>query len=247
MPRKLFLRGRLLRLDININKTSPSKIMSETQSIIDLYQQLDDLWIRYLDLLDQYTNAQASIKKCLGQGFFSLAQANFTSQGRRYGQDYYDQRAIASTRVETSNESTEMERPRIKIISLSTEVKPAKQTATHLPTPEPESEDEQCPEPENPRTQLPTPEPEDKNDADEKKEEEPQRLPVDPLRQFGILIPPALKSAQKSFAKAVRDEDALIKAVNATRELREVEVEIRKARKVLKKAEKSAEVVGEKV
>lgn len=37
------------------------------------------------------------------QGYFSLAQANFSTQNRtRYGQDYYDQRMLASRRVYAS-------------------------------------------------------------------------------------------------------------------------------------------------
>lgn len=206
--------------------------MAEPQEITTLHQQLDSLWIRYLDLLDQYTKAQDTIKNSLSPGFFSLAQANFTSPGRRYGQDYYDQRAVASSRVEITDDADALA---VKITTLKIEANPQKETAAHAPTPEPEHEKD-----DTEATQLPTPEPEEARTQEEKPEEDRPRLPSDPLRQFGILIPPALRSAQKSFAKAVRDEGAVTSAINSSRRMRDVEVEIRKARKALKKAEKHA-------
>lgn len=216
--------------------------MADQDSLEALHQQLDTLWIRYLDMLDQYTQAQQNIKKSLGQGFLSLAQANFTSSGRRYGQDYYDQRAVASSRVHIMENGNELS---LKIATIEIEAKPEKVKTSHLPTPEPEDKDEDQHEdedeskPKKHKTQLPTPEPEESADKEQK------RPPSDPLRQFGILIPSALRSAQKSFTKAVRDDDSLKQAMNSARRMRELEVEIRKARKVLKKAERDgASAVG---
>lgn len=211
--------------------------MAEPESITALHQQLDSLWIRYLDFLDQYTQAQRSIKNSLGKGFFSLAQANFTSPGRRYGQDHYDQRAMACSRVQIDDDEDGL---RVKIATIKIEVPHKEETTTHLPTPEPE-DGEEAAEPAKETTQQPTPEPEETHSHEEKAEEEPPRLPSGPLRQFGILIPPALRSAQKSFAKVVQHEDCLTKAVNSARGMREVEAEIRRARKVLKKAERNVE------
>ena len=58
--------------------------------------------VDYLALLDDYVSAQAMIKKQMASGFMSLAQANFKSPTRRYGQDYYDDRAVASARVKVT-------------------------------------------------------------------------------------------------------------------------------------------------
>lgn len=59
----------------------------------------------------------------------------------------------------------------------------------------------------------------------------------DPIRMFGILVPPALRSAQGSFSAAFQTPVA--NAVNAAKGMREIEGEIRKLRKTIKKAEKA--------
>ncbi len=59
-------------------------------------------------------------------------------------------------------------------------------------------------------------------------------LPRDPLNWFGILVPPALRASQSSFKSAVID---IIPALaSTTNEMKEVEIEVRRARKWLKKA-----------
>lgn len=59
-------------------------------------------------------------------------------------------------------------------------------------------------------------------------------LPRDPLNWFGILVPPALRASQNSFKRAVID---IIPALaSTTNEMKEVEIEVRRARKWLKKA-----------
>ena len=59
-------------------------------------------------------------------------------------------------------------------------------------------------------------------------------LPRDPLNWFGILVPPALRASQSNFQSAVID---MIPALaSTTNEMKEVEIEVRRARKWLKKA-----------
>ncbi len=59
-------------------------------------------------------------------------------------------------------------------------------------------------------------------------------LPRDPLNWFGIFVPPALRASQSSFKSAVID---IIPALaSTTNEMKEVEIEVRRARKRLKKA-----------
>ena len=82
---------------------------------------------------------------------------------------------------------------------------------------------------------------------------------MNPLRWYGVLVPPELRKAQSAFSAmlgspphaeekdivARGDESSpLTNAVNAARGLREVEVEIRKTRKAVKKAEKARIVVS---
>ena len=60
------------------------------------------------------------------------------------------------------------------------------------------------------------------------------RITHDPLNWFGILVPPALRNSQVGFKDAVAD---LIPALaNLSREMREVEMEVRRTRKKLRKA-----------
>ena len=60
-------------------------------------------------------------------------------------------------------------------------------------------------------------------------------LPRDPLNWFGILVPPALRASQSSFKSAIID---IIPALaSTTKEMKEVEIEVRRARKRLKKAD----------
>lgn len=93
--------------------------------------------------------------------------------------------------------------------------------------------------------QQPTPPatPRDKSDDDAADDAEPESKPAegmakptDPLRWYGILVPPALRSSQGSFISAV--QGPVPEAVNASRCLRAVGAEIRKVRKEIKKAEK---------
>jgi hypothetical protein len=101
-----------------------------------------------------------------------------------------------------------------------------------------------------------TPEPEDreKSTKDKKTEDAEKSKPVNALRWYGVLVPPELKKAQSAFSAVFGnptnageqdvetrdDEDSPVThAVNASRGLREIEVEIRKVRKAVKKAEKA--------
>ena len=62
--------------------------------------KLDDLFEKYLTLLDQYQKARQELSEHLSSGFLHLAQANRSvSAGRRFGQDYYDERMQASRRI----------------------------------------------------------------------------------------------------------------------------------------------------
>ncbi|CAK4034908.1 Hypothetical predicted protein [Lecanosticta acicola] len=237
-----------------------------TAEMAALHDQMDALWTRYLHFLDEYTSTQETIKKELSSGFFSLTQANFQSAGRRYGQDYYDDRAVASLRFrvveddehqalqivktlsenttdETSN-STKPEKEGEAIDATSRAGNRLKEEPTQLlspsPTPEPETAvpgDHSAP-PDNKTEHGDSVSPDGNSES---------KVDVhDPLRWFGILVPPTLRSAQKSFSSAIGDECGVAKAVNAARGLRDAEVQIRKLRKVLKKAERGLQGNGER-
>jgi len=228
-------------------------------TISELENRLDDLWESYLTLLDGYTKAQDEIKRHLNSGFLSLAKAQSSAPlGRRYGQDWYDERMKAEKRVHVSGDSAETSDETITAglqnLRMSLTQNPTKtetKDAANRPTVEGEE-----PQPTQQPSPPGTPEPEDreKSTEDEKTEEADTAKPVNPLRWYGVLVPPELRKAQSAFSAVLgspnnageqdtetRDDDIspLTNAVNAARSLREVEVEIRKVRKAVKKAEKA--------
>lgn len=229
------------------------------KTISELENRLDELWESYLTLLDGYTKAQDEIKKHLNSGFLSLAKAQSSAPlGRRYGQDWYDERMKAEKRVRVSGDTAEttddaitagLQSLRISLTQDITKTEPKETTkeSTH------EGEE---PQPTQQPSPPGTPEPEDreKSTEDEKTEEAEKAKPVNPLRWYGVLVPPELRKAQSAFSAVIgnpvnaAEQDAEINddenspitsAVNAARGLREIEGEIRKVRKAVKKAEKA--------
>jgi hypothetical protein len=222
-------------------------------SIMELEDRLDKLWESYLNLLDQYTKAQDDIKKHMNSGFLSLAKAQSSAPfGRRYGQDWYDERMKSTRRVQVSSHASEtsedaitagLQALRISFANDPTEVERKEDV-------EKTSAKDEDPQPKQQPSPPGTPEPEIKQQSteDEKTEEAEKPKPVNPLRWYGILVPPELRKAQSSFSMVLGNlsntacdftDSPITNAVNATRGLREVETELRKVRKSLKKAEKA--------
>jgi hypothetical protein len=71
----------------------------------------------------------------------------------------------------------------------------------------------------------------DPSDANEQ-DKQAQKL-VDPLRWFGILVPPALRSAQSTFVAVV--EGSIPRLASLGRDLRNQEIEIGRVKKQMKK------------
>uniref|UniRef100_A0A093XWA1 Vacuolar ATPase assembly protein VMA22 n=1 Tax=Talaromyces marneffei PM1 TaxID=1077442 RepID=A0A093XWA1_TALMA len=85
----------------SIEPTEPEdkKNNAATTSFDEKVQQLDNLLERYLLLLDTHQKLQESLGKQLSSGFFQLAHANYVSPGRRFGEDFYDERMKATRRL----------------------------------------------------------------------------------------------------------------------------------------------------
>ncbi|KAL8655520.1 MAG: hypothetical protein Q9210_000826 [Variospora velana] len=66
------------------------------------------------------------------------------------------------------------------------------------------------------------------------KESEPEVCISDPLKWFGILVPPALRACQSSFKHAV--EGLIPSLANISNEMKSLEIEIRRTRKKIRKA-----------
>ena len=253
-------------MDLNTNKDVDRTI--EGDGLNALHQRLDSLWIRYLTILSDYCLAQENIKKNLAAGCFSLAQANFSSSGKRYGQDYYDQRAVASVRAgirangngyelhvfqqpkgsqssskhdgsSEKEESANSEDDTILKSSTKVQAKES-QLPSPSPTPEPEVEEQSTTDtlPKAHSDNL-NPSSDPLNQSSKDSGESSSIDLKDPIRWFGILVPPALRSAQHSFSNLMEHGGAISEAANAVKALREIEVEIRKTRKLIRKATKT--------
>lgn len=66
--------------------------------------------------------------------------------------------------------------------------------------------------------------------------EKPKIDPRDPIRWFGVLVPPPLRSAQSKFIGIV--QGPIPQLVTLTKKLRAMEIEIGRTRKSIKKLEK---------
>lgn len=66
--------------------------------------------------------------------------------------------------------------------------------------------------------------------------DKPLSKSTDPLHWYGILVPPQLRNSQSSFVAAVNGP--LADAINAANAMRTLDVDIRKIRKDIKKAER---------
>jgi hypothetical protein len=231
-------------------------------SIIELEDRLDKLWEGYLVLLDHYMKAQDEIKEHMNSGFLSLAKAQSSAPfGRRYGHDWYDERMKSTKKVHVSSDASEITANTIAagLQSLSISLKvDIPDTLLESPAGEAAIEKDKA-EPTQQPSPRGTPEPNESQQfaENEKSDEKERPKPVNPLRWYGVLVPRELRKAQSSFCMLLgstrsTEESAdsadsapdkkvspITNAVNAARSLREIEVELRKVRKAVRKAEKA--------
>lgn len=223
-----------------------------SSTLAELHNRLDTLWISYLRNLDEYTTTQKTLQDRLRSGFFSLSRANFNARpGMRYGGDYFHDRALATRRVtiERYHEDENNDTLKFAIIQHSVvadgdgpESKAETATAGEgLQQPSPPA----TPGPMDEKTNKSTEGKESRSDKmqeirkDDSARAAKPKLPLeaDPLCWFGILVPQELRSVQASFSAAMDDD--IGQAVNAGRAMRENEVEIRKLRKEIRRAQKA--------
>lgn len=154
----------------------------------------DALLAEYLDALDVYESQQTMLHEALAAGFLSLATANFHARGVRYGSDYYDQRMLATRGMEV-REDGELVARDLNAEEESGKDEDAKEAG------EQEGLRRRAGKGEKPEKD----EPDKEVETDEKKDAKPAPKPTprDPLRWFGILVPPALRSAQSSFIEGL--------------------------------------------
>ncbi|TID17100.1 hypothetical protein E2P81_ATG09655 [Venturia nashicola] len=187
-----------------------------------LLLELDVLFEQYLNLLDQYQKIRQQLSTQLSSGYISLAQANFASASRaRYGPDYYDERMQASREITIAEKNVGRE-DFVVNCSLNPGEQSKRDTESESVPTEPDSEEAKD-------NATPT-----KIEADVNVK--PKIDQRDPIRWFGLLVPPPLRSAQSKFIAIV--EGPVPQLINLTKELRALEIEIGRTRKSIRKIEK---------
>jgi hypothetical protein len=214
-----------------------AELLETDWSVEQLRAQLDDLWEKHLTLLDTYHKAQQQLARHFSSAFFDLAQANFKSTNRlRYGQDSYDERMQATRRLLIS-----LDDQHLPVLTTSSPLPPSISTKANPQQPTPPSTPpidtgNQTP-PIDTDNQTREEKDQELNDTPESENKESSSKKLgDPLHWFGILVPPALRSSQKSFISAF--DGPIIDATNSAQALRHVTLEIRRLRKLIKRAEK---------
>jgi transcriptional regulator of heat shock response len=185
----------------SVDISTPTEHASQAQTVQDLMQKLDDLFEQHLNTLDQYQKARQELSLHLSSGFMSLTQANFFNKGRRYGQDYYDERMQAQQIMRISSSANDTDA--LEFVCEKIKDEPQEAAA---------AED---------------------LDGTGATTEKVNSVRKDPLRWFGVLVPPALRSAQASFTLAA--EGSVPNLVMLQRKLRSLEIEIGRTRKSIKK------------
>ncbi|KAH6877475.1 hypothetical protein BKA58DRAFT_375163 [Alternaria rosae] len=205
---------------------------------------LDTRLEQYLQTLHEYHDVMQHLSAGLSSGYMSLAQANFynSSSAIRYGQDCYDERMQTVRKVHISEHGCTKENYRAHF-----SIKSSSTTRQDASTDDQIGSTEQANEaqgPDLPSTGSKSREGEAgaTSDADDEtaqgsreNEEETRSIgkPTDPLRWFGILVPPALRTAQSTFIGAV--EGPIPQLATVVRDLRAQEIEIGRVRKQIKK------------
>ncbi|KGO71270.1 hypothetical protein PITC_063510 [Penicillium italicum] len=221
------------------------------EALEDSVQSLDTLLEKYLYLLDRQQKLHSSLAEQLSSGFFSLAQANFSSPpGRRYGPDYYDGRMKATRKISIESEqSTEKSTNDPQEKEDSTALPGSEYTFSVDATPSHRSEKAD----ENNETKASSPvlggqlEASGESSPTETASSEPSEnaetettlvenlRPVskkfrstDPIHWYGILVPQSLRKAQDSFANAI--DNQVPDLASTTVEMRALEQQISRVR-----------------
>ncbi|GKT43941.1 uncharacterized protein ColSpa_04122 [Colletotrichum spaethianum] len=205
---------------------------------------IDSLLERYLVLLDEYTVLRERLGKAQVGMYQNIARANFSAErGVRYGPDYYDERMRASRVLDISANPRGV--PRFEVVQPADAVTVPKAAGVEAEaeTREGRASGDADEAPRNGADEA-TSADEAKGEAETEKEEQAkkQKKSSDPLRWFGILAPLTLRQAQTLSVQAV--QDIIPRLVSVDAEMKDVEIEVRRARKRRAKAEAALKKSG---
>ncbi|KAJ5377723.1 uncharacterized protein N7496_005132 [Penicillium cataractarum] len=214
---------------------APDPVPKPAEASSELLQSLDVLLEEYLHLLDRQQKLQSGLAKQLSSGFLSLAHANYTCPpGRRYGADYYDERMKATRKISihaqsevddpehTSEEQDEVDSCRpdeleYKFNLEKVDNRPAEENTDDTATDAKDKPSTEATEPEVSTNDATTPAseagapPSQDSDAEPPAPQETKKVRKkfrsdDPIYWYGILVPPSLRTAQKSFTEAIQTQ-----------------------------------------
>lgn len=169
-----------------------------------LSQELDGLLEQYLEFLDTYTKLRDELSQCLSAGFFSLAQAQRTSTlgaGRRYGQEYYDQRMRAQKLVEIEKKESHSVSFRVQ---KHPEIEHGRSSKTGTGDTQAVSENSERETTEISAQSLTNLSTSSNTTTSNPVQQRVKQDPAlrDPLTWFGILAPSGLRQTQSNFVRA---------------------------------------------
>ncbi|KAK1640495.1 hypothetical protein BDP81DRAFT_420176 [Colletotrichum phormii] len=204
---------------------------------------IDGLLERYLLLLDEYTALRERLSGTQAGMYQNIARANFSAErGVRYGPDYYDQRMRASRTLEVAVNDRGV--PRFEVVKAAddgdavTEPKvEAAEDGVSAAAAAKSGDVDEAPGMESEGVTSSVGE-ETEKEAEKEKEKTKQnkkKKSNDPLRWFGILAPMSLRQAQTLSVQAV--QDVIPRLVSVDAEMKDIEIEVRRARKRRAKAE----------
>ncbi|GJC95287.1 hypothetical protein CH63R_02776 [Colletotrichum higginsianum IMI 349063] len=202
---------------------------------------IDTLLERYLVLLDEYTTLRERLTRAQVGMYQNIARANFSAErGVRYGPDYYDERMRASRVLAVSVDGRNV--PRFEIVQPADAVTEPKAMGTNEarnPKDKGRSRSDADEAPDYAAGEATfADEVKDEKEANGEEVEKTKKQKKgnsDPLRWFGILAPLPLRQAQTLSVHIV--EDVIPRLVSVDAEMKDVEIEVRRARKRRAKTE----------
>ncbi|KLJ07845.1 hypothetical protein EMPG_16674 [Blastomyces silverae] len=209
------------------------------KSSAELSRELDSVLEHYLVLLDQQQRLQEEIGREFSSGFFSLARANNSCPpGRRYGEDYYDERMkpIKKLSIIPPSKMPAQDKPTM-LSSNQRRNTPSFTIENVLLSSFNMKETKEDTEDKNDETGPNSSSPSRSSDPNEpgrftgSEKSSANRQSSNPLNWFGILVPPALRNAQQSFCTAL--EGPITTLAGVITEMREVEREVEALRGML--------------
>ncbi|KAJ5520545.1 hypothetical protein N7463_000998 [Penicillium fimorum] len=215
----------------------------------DSVQCLDTLLEQYLHLLDRQQKLHSSLAEQLSSGFFALAQANFSSPGRRYGPDYYDGRMKATRKIaiqserNTEKSTNDLQEKDVTTPPDSEYTFSVKTTSYHSPEETHGNNETKTSSPvldghieaseETSPAETAISEPSNTEETETIPVEKPKPVSkkfrsADPIHWYGILVPQSLRRAQDSFTNAI--DNQVPDLASTTLEMRALEQQISQLR-----------------